>query len=111
MVLLSVLLFLAELIFWAGVGRAGFIFARTRNFPAPLLWGIIAAALVIVLWGFFMSPKASTRLTKIPRILAMVTAMGATGASLIALGERGFGLLVLLSAAVAAIGQWVVYEN
>lgn len=28
--LLSVLLFLAELVFWAGVGRAGFLFARTR---------------------------------------------------------------------------------
>lgn len=35
--LLSVLLFLAELVFWAGVGRAGFVFARTRNFPAPLV--------------------------------------------------------------------------
>lgn len=95
-----------------GGGRArGLCFCAHTEFPCAASVGDHGSRPGYCPVGIFHVAQSQYQATKIPRILAMVTAMGATGASLIALGERGFGLLVLLSAAVAAIGQWVVYEN
>lgn len=59
--LLSVLLFLAELVFWAGVGRAGFVFARTRNFPAPLVWEALLIATLATSAADSVNPFAITQ--------------------------------------------------
>ena len=59
--LLSVLLFLAELVFWAGAGRAGFVFARTRNFPAPLVWEALLIATLATSAADSVNPFAITQ--------------------------------------------------
>ncbi|NLK58876.1 MAG: YrdB family protein [Tissierellia bacterium] len=111
MSILAILLFFAEIVFFFGLGRAVYLLFKINQWPMPFVFGVLAVLLVIVTWALFMSPKADRRLDKLPRVLVMAAGMLATGFSLLSLGDKTTALVLLASAVIAVIGQWLIYEN
>ena len=110
MSILAILLFFAEIVFFFGLGRAVYLLFKINQWPMPFVFGVLAVLLVIISWALFMSPKADRRLDKLPRVLVMA-GMLATGFSLLSLGDKTTALVLLASAVIAVIGQWLIYEN
>lgn len=111
MSILAILLLLAEIIFFFGLGRAVYLLFKINQWLMPFAFGVLAVLLLIITWALFMSPKADHRLDKLPRVLVMAAGMLATGFSLFSLGDKTTALVLLASAVIAVIGQWLIYEN
>lgn len=85
-----------------------------RDKSSMLAWiaGIAAAAIVIVLWSLFFAPKAAHRLSLIPRI-AVISAMAlAAGLSLLKLGDKVSGWVLLTAVLLIQVfGQYMLNDR
>lgn len=61
---------------------------------------VLSPALLAVVWGAFLAPRARRRLTGPPLVLAKLVALGGSGALLVAAGHPVAGLALVVVAAV-----------
>lgn len=82
---------LASLGYWGIIALAG---------PARYVLAAVGPVVVIVVWGFFVSPKAPRRLEDPPRLVVELVVFGAGVAALSAADQplyaAAFGLVVLV---------------
>ena len=106
---LGLLLFLTELFFWFSVGLLTHRLLRDVLPKAAVWFSVVAGLVVIGLWAFFVSPKATFRLPLVWRLIAVVTAMIIVGVYLLVLGETVIGSVLLASFLIFIPGQILIY--
>ncbi len=105
------ILFLGEVALWVGVGRLAYLTLDSSR-GLSIFAAVVATIIILVLWGFFFSPKVDFRIDKLPRTIAIVIMSVAVGAGLYIKGDRNFGLLVLKGTTfVQIIGQYFLSDN
>ena len=109
--ILAGLLFLSELALWLSIGRWVYLLFAERQTLAVLV-AILTVMIMLVLWGFFFSPKAPRRIAKLPRITLIVLMTLITGLGLYRKGERFLALpLMTVVVLMLVIGQLIFNET
>jgi len=78
----------------------------TDALPLQVLLGIGAPALAMLVWGVFVSPRASRRLPDPQRLVVEVVIFGAAALALAATGRLLPGLLLAAAAALSLFLMW-----
>ena len=92
--------FLLELCMLAALGYWGF---KTHSgWAAKILLGIGLPVLIAVIWGFFMAPKSTHRLSGIPFTVMDIILLGSGAAALYASGQTS---LAWIYAAVLILSE------
>lgn len=110
--ILGALVFASEIMLWYGIGKIPYLLFRDKSSMLAWIAGIAAAAIVIVLWSLFFAPKAAHRLSLIPRI-AVISAMAlAAGLSLLKLGDKVSGWVLLTAVLLIQVfGQYMLNDR
>ena len=78
----------------------------TDVLPLQVLLGIGAPAVAMLVWGMFVSPRASRRLPDPQRLVVEVVIFGAGALALAATGRLLPGLLLAAAAALSLFLMW-----
>ncbi|WP_285725373.1 YrdB family protein [Psychromicrobium xiongbiense] len=78
-----------------------FIAWKSLAFPWGLLLGILAVAVVVLLWGLYLAPKARRRLSWPLQPLAALLLFVVAGIGLISVGWPLFGIPLIIVAALS----------
>lgn len=106
---LATLTFFCEVALWAGVGRIVWRQTQHINSKFAIVIGVLASLVVIVLWGLFLSPKASYRISLYSRIVVISILTLVTGYLLYRSGDKTFGLILMIPMTIIqAWGQYVM---
>lgn len=109
--ILSALLFLAELILWFGAGRIPYLLLKDKS--VILAWGagIIVVVAVLFFWGMYLSPKADQRLKVVPRIIVISLMTIIVGLGLLKLNDKVLGWIMIIPVfLIQAFGQYIFNE-
>ena len=97
--------FLLELSMLAAVGYWGF--KMHSGGVVKILFGLGLPILIAVIWGYFMAPKSTHRLTGIPFLLMDIVLLGSGAVALYASGQRTLAWMYAIVLITSEILKWV----
>lgn len=106
LVLLALVAFATEVALFVGVGAVAH--HLVGGGAGGWVAGILASALVLVLWGVFMAPKARLRLTPWPRTAVAVLLVYGTAFGLRGAGWTGWAWFVGVAGLAVVAAQTVL---
>lgn len=100
---LDVLVFIVELVLFVVLAAAG---ARLGSHAAAVALAVLLPLVTAVLWGVYLSPRATRRLQHPGRLVAKLAVMLAASALLVAAGAGALGLGFLAAGgALVTVGE------
>lgn len=109
--ILALFVLFSEFALWFGAGRLAYLFFNSSK-TLSYIMGIAAAALIILIWGTFFSPRARFRLKKALRIPLIVLLCLAVGYGLYLQNDTGYGLALMIGASLIQIaGQIQIHKD